>query len=151
MKKILIALAIAAMVMPMQPSFAQEWSKEQKEIWNIIETQWKYFASEDTENFLKNFHPKFKGFVNWRALPLDKENLGKWIEWMNKNVDVSIYTIEPVAINVYDSVAVVQYYCDLSLKIPPGKEERSSYRYTDVLKKEGKDWLVIAAHKEKME
>ncbi len=151
MKKIIIVLAIMTIAIFMQSSFAQEWSKEQKEVWDIIETHWKYYASEDTGNFLKNFHPDFKGFVNWRTLPLNKENLGKWTEWMNKNVDVSIYTIEPVAINVFDNVAVAQYYCDISLKIPPGKEERSSYRYTDVLKKDKNSWLVISAHKEKME
>ena len=59
---------------------------------------------------------------------------------MNKGVDILVYTIEPVAINVYDDVAVVQYYCDISFKTSAG-QVRSSYRYTDTLKKENNTWL----------
>jgi hypothetical protein len=149
MKKIVIALAIAMILIPMHNSFAMELSKDQKAVWTTIEKHWEYFKSEDTENFLKSFHPRFKGYVNWRALPLDKENLGKWIEWMNKGVDILVYTIEPVSINIFDDVAVVQYYCNISFKTSSG-QVRSEYRYTDVLKKEKKNWLVIGAHKEKM-
>ena len=148
-KKIILAALIWVLFTPLL-AFSQEWSTAQKELWKIIETHWKALTEENQEKFLSNFHPNFKSFVNWRALPLDKENLGKWIEYMNKNTDISIYTIEPVAITVYDDVAIIQYYCDLSLAIPSGQQIRSSYRYTDILKKEKDKWLVIGAHKEEI-
>lgn len=147
---ILAILSIGVFCLPML-SFAQNWSAEQKAVWKVIETHWRYLAQENKEKFLENFHSAFKGFVNWRTLPLDKENLGKWIEYMHKTTDISIYTVEPVAITIHGDIAVVQYYCDLSFAVPPGKQVRSSFRYTDILKKEKNKWLVIAAHKEKMQ
>lgn len=69
-------------------SFSQEWSSVQKEVWKTVESHWKALAEENQDKFLNNFHPNFKGFVNWRTMPLDKENLGKWIEHMNKNTDI---------------------------------------------------------------
>jgi len=130
---------------------AQEWSKEQKKVWQVIEERWDNLANKkNLEAFVKDFHPKFKGFVNWRALPIDKEILKQGADNAIKNITFSMYVIEPTSIIVFNNTAVIHYFCN-TRGLAGGKPFQSEFKYTDFLIKEKNKWVTLGAHKEKIE
>ena len=56
---------------------------------------------------------------------------------------IVIQDIQPVAIKIYDNVAIVQYYYTRILKDAEGKEKNVSGRWTDILLKQGDKWYII--------
>jgi len=133
------------------PAFAQEWSKEQLKAWKVIEKRWDNLVNKrNLEEFAKDFHPKFKGFVNWRVLPIDKEILKQGAENVIKNLKFSMYVIEPTSIIIHNDTAVIHYFCN-TRGAAGGKLFQSEFKYTDFLIKEKGKWLTLGAHKEKLE
>ena len=149
MKKLILVILDFIFISTM-PVFAQEWSKEQLNAWKVIENRWDNLVNnKNLEEFAKDFHPKFKGFVNWRALPIDKEILKQGADNVIKNLKFSMYVIEPTSIIIHNDTAVIHYFCN-TRGVAGGKAFQSEFKYTDLLIKEKGKWVTIGAHKEKM-
>jgi ketosteroid isomerase-like protein len=128
------------------PLSAQEWSKEQKEVWNNIETYWGFWAKRDVNGFLSYFSDDYSGWYDGSALPSDKSSANKWLSQMFSDSEVLVYEIKPVAINVHGNFAFVHYYYSDLTKNSEGKKKMERGRWTDILKKDGNRWLLIGDH-----
>ncbi|UCD15486.1 MAG: nuclear transport factor 2 family protein [Candidatus Omnitrophota bacterium] len=151
MKKIIILALLVILSFFSSFVFAQEWSKQQMQVWKVIEQRWDNLINKkNLKGFVKDFHPEFRGFVNWRALPINKTILEQGGNSVIETVNFSFYVIEPVSIIIEDDTAVVHYFCNTRGNTNSGKPFDSEFRYTDFLIKQKGKWVTIGAHKEKL-
>ena len=149
MKKVLVFLLVFSILSTVS-LFAQNWSKNQLQAWQVIEDRWDNLVNQkNLEAFSRDFHPEFKGFVNWRALPIDREILKQGADNVINSLTFSMYVIEPTSITISGDAAVIHYFCNTRGKTN-GKLFQSEFKYTDFLVKENGKWLTLGAHKEKL-
>ena len=143
-KSILIVLCIT--LLSSAQLFGQEWSEEQKEVWKNVETYNHLYVKGDLEGFMSYFHDDFIGWSNQNALPQNKAFIRKHVVHEFKTFKVLISDEQPVAINIFDNVAIVHFYWSSVSKDAEGKEINSSGRWTDILMKQGDKWVMIGDH-----
>lgn len=128
--------------------FAQEWSKEQLEVWEGIKGGWTEVLNSDIDGLSARYHEQYQGWNNESPLPASKEMffnnlkgifaMGAKITWFN---------INPARIVVTDNAAVVDYYFSYQLVVPneSGKTETKNVSGKDVffLVKEKGKWLLL--------
>ena len=111
-----------------------------------MEASWDLWAKEDMEGILALFHDDFSSWDNNNPLPTDKAFLRKNMPHWFETGTVVIYDIQPVGINIFDNVAIVQYYWSNVIKDAKGNEKNNSGRWTDILMKQGDKWVLIGDH-----
>ena len=125
---------------------AQEWTKDQMEVWSVIESSWANWQEGDLEASVASIHEKYLGWNIEDPLPTTKE---KWLKSMNMMKDfvkLNYYDIEPARILVYDDVAVVHYYYSQSFTYTKD-DETTDFNYkgknAEFLIKEKGEWFLI--------
>jgi len=89
---------------------AQEWTKSQQEVWQVVEKSWESWAGGDVEGTLADIHDKYQGWNHEEPLPLGKEKVKKLYTMMKEMMKIEFYNLEPARIAVTDNAAVVDYY-----------------------------------------
>jgi ketosteroid isomerase-like protein len=123
---------------------AQEWSKEQLEVWQNVEAYWDHSAQRDLDGMLSYFHDDYLGWSTNSPLPDGKAEVEKWLKHMFATTTEVLHTIQPVGIAIHDDIAIVHYYYSELEKNAKGEEEYSQGRWTDILKKQGGRWVLVA-------
>jgi ketosteroid isomerase-like protein len=145
-KSLALFAALCLVVSPVLVS-AQEWSAPQKEVWKSVEAYWALDDANDTAAFLEYFHADYSGWSVEEPLPGDKAAAKKFISHNHKTGKTLLTHIQTVAIKIHGDIAIVHYYWSrISQKKSNDKEATRSGRWTDVLKKQGDKWLLIADH-----
>jgi ketosteroid isomerase-like protein len=124
----------------------QQWSPAQQEAWQTVEAYWQCFAEGDAECFLTYLHDDFSGWTNTNALPRDKEDMSLYLPLGFETSQTLLHDVDPVAINVHDNVAIVHYYYSRTFVDSSGARKSDTGRWTDILKKQGDRWVMIADH-----
>ena len=122
--------------------YAQEWSKEQKEVWELTEKMFKYFADRNLDAYLSCLHEKYVSWFDTNPHPIDKNELRNWESYNLKAEKILDYTVIPVSITVADNVAIINYYYWTRRECDKGRYYTQS-RITQICKKENEEWLVI--------
>jgi len=125
---------------------AQDWSKDQKEVLEIIENAWAKWQEGDFDASVESIHEKYIGWNQEDPLPTSKAKWVKSIEKMKDYVKLIDYDIEPARILVYDDVAVVHYYFEQTMaytKDDKTTEINFKGKNVEFLIKEGGKWLLI--------
>jgi ketosteroid isomerase-like protein len=142
-----IWLASALLLLASANLFSQEWSAAQKEVWKSVETYNTLGAERNVEGFLEYFHPDYSGWDYEDAVPTNKADVKAYLEQSSWKTRKTVYmTQKPLAIKIYGDFAFVHYYYSLIFKDQDGKEKSSSGRWTDILMKQGKKWVMIGDH-----
>ena len=141
-----VALAALCATFVTAPLFAQEWSAAQKEVWKNVEASWALYDQGNLEGFMAYFHPDFRGWIYHAKLPNDKATVRKFVEHGMKTSKTLVTDIQPVAIQIHGNVALVYYYYAVIEEDAEGKEEVSSGRWLEILKKQGDKWVLIGDH-----
>jgi len=149
MKKLMNYTAIAVSMMAFLSAStlnAQEWTKEQMEVWKKVEQKFVKWQEGDYDAAFASLHEKYIGWNNHMPLPTTKD---KWVNSaseMKGLYKLTYYDIEPARILVYGDVAVVHYYYDQSFTYTKGdeiKEFNAKGKYTEFLIKEKGKWFII--------
>jgi ketosteroid isomerase-like protein len=128
------------------PLTAQQWTDEQKEVWEAVEAYSKLAMEGNVDGFLEVFHPDFVGWHYGSPVPDDYAARVKMMKFFLPLGKVLFYHLTPLAIRVHGDVAVVHYvYSDLS-RMGEGEPEWKQGRWTDILMKKDDTWLLIADH-----
>lgn len=147
MKKTAFTLTIVAiLILNSLVTFAQEWTKEQKEVWQVVVDSWEKYANNDFDEFFSYLHEKYQGWNHQDPLPSDIKAVRKQIDFMKDNSKVTYYNINPARIAVKDNSAVVDYYFVLSYKYTMGEksgERNMQGKNAEFWIKEKGKWLLL--------
>ena len=121
-------------------AFGEEWSAEQKEVWEAVERHWEFFKKGDMEALRSNFHDKVLDLWGDNPTPLNRDQ----IESGNKVlIGYYVYTyidLKPVAINVVNNVANVFYIYKRESK---NREYLQRGRTMTTMVKENNQWIIV--------
>ena len=125
---------------------AQEWSKEQKAVWQEVENMWTKWKAGDIEAAFENVHENYLGWNNESPMPMSK---AKWINPMLETIKMTsgqYYDIEPARILVQGNTAVVHYYFEYSFLFTKGDKhmkKESGGKWSAFFIKENGKWMLI--------
>ncbi len=139
----LALLAISIIIITVIPATAQEWSAQQKEVWKNVETYWNLDLKQDLDGFMSYFHKDYSGWSRRSDFPGNKEMVKKWISESYKNSKTIITDLSPLAISIFDDIAIVHYYYSQLTENKAGKRTNEKGRWTDILIKQGDKWVLI--------
>lgn len=142
-RSVFVVFTVILTIMLVYPAIGQEWSKEQKEVWSNVEAYWDIAAKGDVAGFLTYFHDSFVGWNGMSDAPQTKAQRKKFIEYGFNTGETVLYTITPAAIWVKGNFAFAHYYYTMLLKDKEGKEKWEAGRWTDILMKDGKKWVMV--------
>ena len=146
MKTLLKFSFVAFIVLFATTAFAQEWSKAQKEVWQVVEDSWAKLQAGDVDGAAANFHEKYLGWNEEMPLPMGKAKVIQMYKKLNEFVKVESYDLEPARIVVTDDGAVVYYYFSLyETMILGDKKEQKQYggKNVEFYVKENGKWLLL--------
>jgi hypothetical protein len=125
---------------------AQEWTAEQKEVWQVIENTWKNLQAGNVDPSFYVFHEKYQGWSNSEPLPLSKEKAIQVFQHLKDTWKIPDYSINPARIAVVGNAAVVHYYFHFTLVVAVGDEKKTNDmkgKYTEFYIKEDGKWLCL--------
>jgi hypothetical protein len=126
-------------------AFTQEWTKAQKEVWQVVENSWTKWKAGDIEGALACLHEKYQGWNNQMPLPETKEQTIQWYKAL-KDIKPEYFSINPARIVVTENAAVVDYYYEYEATFTRGEEKvqrESSGQYVEFYVKEGGKWMLL--------
>ena len=141
-----VAIALTIVLMVPLSLHCQEWTKEQTEVWKVVEAMWSNWKAGNMEAAFADVHDNYLGWNNESPMPLSK---AKWVGSMIENKDSyshQDYDIEPARIVVQDNCAVVHYYYQFSLIIKEGDEStamKDQGKWSEFFIKEKGKWMLI--------
>lgn len=145
--KTLLKLTLVVMTIIITTSvFAQEWTKEQKEVWQTVENSWIKWKAGDPDGATAALHPKYQGWSDETPLPMNKDAVLQYFRSMKETTTVIGYMINPARIVVTENAAVVHYYYSFAVTYAVGdqkKQEKGQGKYTEFYVKEGGKWLCL--------
>ena len=124
-----------------------EWTLEQIEVWQNVETYTSLILKGNVKEFLKFFDKNYTGWNNYEPMPINKTDIKNELCTFPKREVIS-YLITPLAITVFNNVAIVHYYYSVVYKNSHKKNKEKLGRNTDILLKQKGKWILIGDHTE---
>ncbi len=148
MKKLKSALMVtlALLLITTAESNAQEWTKAQKEVWQVVEKSWADWKNKDESVINTLFHDKYQGWNLEDPLPSDKKDVQASFMEMKEMFDLNYYVIRPARIAVTENAAVVDYYYSMYYTRKDGekkKTDKEKGKYVEFYVKEGGSWKLL--------
>jgi hypothetical protein len=147
MKKFTRALIVAVFIISAaSTSFAQEWTKEQTEVWKVVQDSWKGWKAKDVSAVAACIHEKYQGWSDNDPLPMGKQAIVEWFTSMKDAMNFNYYNIEPARILVYKTSAVVDYYYDFNVTWKVGDKSETKNvkgKVVEFYVNEGGKWLLL--------
>jgi hypothetical protein len=108
----LLRIAVAAMMafIVSTGAFSQEWTKAQKEVWQVCENLWKAYQAGNVDAMAASIHPNYQGWDLESPLPYSKEKNLDWFKSIMPTIKVISFDIEAARITVVKDAAVIDYY-----------------------------------------
>jgi len=142
--KIFLAIFIAFFLFNVN-SFAQEWSKEQKEVWAGVEKYWEVNQNNPLD-FLQYFDESYLGWGYENETPSKKDDVVKSFGYWTKKGKEQYHTLTPARIWVQGDFAYVHYYYTQVMENSDGQPRTERGRWTDILMKKGGKWMLVGDH-----
>lgn len=139
-------LLLCATLSPLLRANRESWSAEQKEVWKNVETYWALGAAGDTKGWQEYMHADYQGWAYDNPLPGSRERTIKFVAHFHRTSKTLVSDLQPVTVRVFGEMAYVHYFYTEITKDAEGKEKRQSGRWTDILKKQGNKWVMVADH-----
>ncbi len=127
-------------------AYAQEWTKVQKEVWQVAEDSWTKWKAGDLAGMTAYIHEKYQGWSDDQPLPVSKEQVVQWYTAMKDIMKVEFFYLNPARIVVTENVAVVDYYFWYKATYTWGEKKEmkeSQGKNAEFYVKEGGKWLLI--------
>ena len=120
----------------------REWTNKQKEVWRNVETYTKLIMKSDVDEFLDYFHKDYSSWNYYELMPVNKTAIKNELLHLPKR-EIDSYNITPIAIKIFNNVAIVHYYYSAVYKNTNGKDKTKQGRNTDILLKQKDKWILI--------
>ena len=143
MKSIIISVFVGVfMVVSSLSSFGQEWTAEQKEVWEMVEKNWESFKKGDLKAFINDYHDKCTILFGDNPSTLNKSQIESENRWQIARKVPTFIRLKPIAINIVNDVANVFYVYKWESK---NKEYSQGGRRMTTMIKENNKWITIAS------
>jgi len=123
---------------------ADSLSADQQDVWKLEQQQWKMAAAKDQSWIDTMVHANLKYWETGTPMPRDKASLKQWSKYDATNATVLEQEIFPISATITGNVAVVQYNYMIARENYKKEHETVTGHYTDILMKDGKNWMFIA-------
>ncbi len=146
MKTIVKSALVAVMTLMATYVFAQEWTKAQLEVWQVVEESWMKWKAGDITGEIALLHPKYQGWSSEEPIPLSRETTSQLYESMMDNLKLDYYLLNPARIVVLENAALVDYYFRYSISYTWGEQKTQQEGYgknAEFYVKEGGKWLLL--------
>lgn len=149
MKKMMnyfVIVAITFCFLGTSTLMAQEWTKEQTELWQSIENVWSEWKKGNFDEAFASIHDKYQGWNNEDPLPTSKEKWRKSVEDWKEYTTLDYYDNSPARILIYGDVAVVHYYTEYNISFTKNDEKKEYYfkgKNAEFFIKENGNWMLI--------
>ncbi len=140
-----IIIVLFAVIVFRGSSTAQEWSKEQKDVWAGVEKYWEVNQS-DPLAFLQYFDESYLGWGYENEAPSKKDDVVKSFSYWTKKGKIQYHVLTPSKIWVNGDFAFVHYYYTQVIENTDGKATTERGRWTDILMKKGGKWMLVGDH-----
>jgi hypothetical protein len=127
-------------------AYAQEWTKAQKEVWQVVEDGWAKWKAGDMDGMFASFHPRYQGWNDDLPLPITKEMNVAWYKEIKDMMKVNNYEINPARIVVTDNAAVVDYFFSINAtynRDDKKETKEAGGKNVEFYVKEGGKWLLL--------
>jgi hypothetical protein len=127
-------------------AFTQEWTKAQKEVWQIVEDGWTKWKAGDIQGSIAYLHEKYQGWNDQSPLPTTKEKALQRSLEMKDNFKIDYLSLNPARIVITENAAVVDYYYWYEATYTRGEEKELIEEYGQNVEfyiKEGGKWLLL--------
>ena len=119
-------------------AIGEQWTAEQKEIWEVVVADYELFKKGDVDGILASRHDDVVIWWGNKPIPYDKELLrSNYKGWFDYDIPVN-YELEPLAIQIIGNVASV--FCTYKFS---GKILSGSGRDMETWIKQDNKWLMI--------
>jgi len=146
MKQLLSIIAVLfAVIFLSGSSFAQEWTKEQKDVWAGVEKYWEVNQSNPLD-FLQYFDESYLGWGYENEAPSKKDDVVKSFSYWTKKGKEQYHVLTPAKIWINGDFAYVHYYYTQVMESTDGKPTTERGRWTDILMKKGGKWMLVGDH-----
>ena len=137
--RILVSIIFVAIILVPHPkAFGQEWTAEQKEVWEAVQAFWENLKKGDLEAALAMKHKNVIVWFGGRPKPLKNEFVAyAYQDWVYFEKP-STAQIKPLAINIIGNVANVYYIYKFD-----GDKLKKQGRVMETWLKENDKWLSI--------
>lgn len=125
---------------------AQDWTDEQKDVWNGVEAYWAVSTSDNPDNFINYFDDSYYGWSYENGAPMIKADVQTSLKYWTTKGKVAYYIITPARIWVNGNFAFVHYYYTQVSEGKDGKPLTERGRWTDILMKKDGKWLLVGDH-----
>ncbi len=127
-------------------AFTQEWTKAQKEVWQIVEDGWAKWKAGDIQGSIAYLHEKYQGWNDQSPLPITKEKALQRSLEMKDKFKIDYFSLNPARIVITENAAVVDYYYWYEATYTRGEEKELIEEYGQnvefYIKEDGK-WLLL--------
>ncbi|HVO47802.1 MAG TPA: nuclear transport factor 2 family protein [Steroidobacteraceae bacterium] len=143
--KRLARLAIAAALLS-SPLFAGQPSADEKKVWSMEDTYWRYVQANDLEHYRTLWHKDFLGWPLSNPEPARKAQITDWITLhTSKGESLKSYDLERLAAQVTDNLATVAYRVRLHWVNQKGAPVPGSLRVIHTWQRNaGGEWQIIS-------
>lgn len=119
-------------------AIGEEWTAEEKEVWEVVVADYELFKKGDLEGVLASRHDDVVIWWGNKLIPYDKELIRvNYRGWFNYDKPVK-WEVEPLAIKIIGNVATICFTYKYS-----GKLISSKGRNTETWIKQDNKWLMI--------
>ena len=140
MKKSIILAAIGGFLMS-QPATAQEWSKEQAEVWNYV--VWSWDKHVNTGTWAEVLDPNGYGWNSAYPVPVSRSQMTARNDVFGKEGKILYYQVDPIKIAVNGNTAIAYYYANIVETDHAEKRQNNIERCADTLIKRNDKWHFL--------
>lgn len=125
--------------------YAQQWSAEQKEVWEGVQKYWE-IDNNDPLAYYKYFDDSYYGWSYQNEAPGIKADAIKSSKYFSTKGKQKLNITTPARIWVNGNFAYVHYYYTQVSENNDGKPVTEKGRWTDILMKKNGTWMIVGDH-----
>jgi uncharacterized protein DUF4440 len=110
MKSIIIFITVCIFVVaPGLQAFGEEWTAEQKEVWDSVEGFWDAMKTGDVYSALERHHDKMQNWISMNPYPAEKKQMRSEYNGLVARYRPTFIKLKPMSISIIEDVANVYY------------------------------------------
>ncbi len=142
-KKVIAAGVI--LVLFCSPSFAQEWTKNQKEVWSTVNNWWQAYVDGDLSEAKSIYAEDFRGWHASDYAPTSYDKALEREEYSFENRNLVFFKLHPFAIDIRDDIAIVFYSSEVIEKDKNGSGKTAKKKWVESFQNQDGKWLCISS------